>query len=77
MENRSDSPFQDLTGANLTPRKIFLLRSFIAGYNFKEALCGSDRHQVTITLSERYVVCAEGNNKYPSGEFSLEIPPID
>ena len=77
MQNRSNSPFQDLTGANLTPRKISLLRSFIAGYNFKEAPCGSDRHQVTITLSDRYVMCAEGNSKYPSGDFSLEIPPID
>jgi len=77
VQNRSNSPFRDLTGANLTPRKISLLRSFIAGYNFKEAPCGSDRHQVTITLSDRYVMCAEGNSKYPSGDFSLEIPPID
>ncbi|PHV62585.1 caspase family protein [Cyanobacterium aponinum] len=77
INNRSNSPFQDLTGANLTPRKISLLRSFIAGYNFKEAPCGSDRHQVTITLSNRYVMCAEGNSKHPSGNFSLEIPSLD
>jgi hypothetical protein len=77
MQNRSNSSFQDLTGATLTPRKISLLRSFVAGYNLKETPCGSDRHQVTITLNERYVVCAEGNNQYPSGDFSLETPPID
>lgn len=77
MQNRSNSPFQDLTGAPLTPRKISLLRSFIAGYNFKETSCGSDRHEVTITLSNRYLICAQGNSKYPSGDFSLEIPPIE
>ena len=74
INNRSNSPYQDLTGQALTPRKISILRSFLAGHRLKEAICGSSQHQVTITLDDRYVACAEGNSTYPSGSFSLSFP---
>jgi hypothetical protein len=71
--NKSNSPFQDLTGEALTPRTISILRSFLAGHKFKEAFCDSSQHKVTITLNDRYVACAEGNSTYPSGDFSFSV----